>query len=91
MKDDEFQHQSDHYREQGVPEKQITGKPGRPKGVEILGVKRAEPGQPEIIDGRTRSDAALRTLDSRHGDEGQTEVEAVVHDSKEKFKEEIDK
>lgn len=91
MKDDDYQHQTEHYRQQGVPEKQKTGKPGRPKDVEILGVKRTEPGTPEIISSHEKPTAPLRTLDSRHGDEGQQEMEGYVHDSKESFREETEK
>ena len=73
-------------------EKQKTGKPGRPKDVEILGVTKPDLKEPEILGSAgAKVGAPLKTLDARHGEEGQQEIDAYVHASRKGFKEEIDK
>jgi hypothetical protein len=73
-------------------EKQKTGKPGRPKDVEILGATKSKEGKPEILGSAgSKVGGPLKTLDSRHGEEGQKEIDAYVHASRKGFKEEVDK
>jgi hypothetical protein len=72
-------------------EQQKTGKPGRPKGVEILGAKKKEDKTPEIVGGKGgKVDGPLKRLDSRSPVDNQT-IEAYVHGTRKSFREEIDK
>jgi hypothetical protein len=70
-------------------EQQKTGKPGRPKDVEILGAKKKEELKPEILGSAGgKIGGPLTTLDARSPVPDQT-IEAYVHGTRKSFREEI--